>query len=43
MPMTTDQAEVALPSDREVKVTRSFNAPRALVDRAYTEPALVQR
>lgn len=41
--MTTDQAEVTLPSDREVKVTRSFRAPRALVYRAYTEPALVQR
>ena len=43
MPMTMDKAQVTLPSDREVKVTRSFRAPRALVYRAYTEPALVRR
>jgi uncharacterized protein YndB with AHSA1/START domain len=43
MPTTTDKAEVTLPSDREVKVTRSFKAPRALVYRAYTEPQLVRR
>ena len=43
MPMTTDKTQVTLPSDREVKVTRSFRAPRALVYRAYTEPALVRR
>jgi len=43
MPMTTDQAQVTLPSDREVKVTRSFRAPRALVYRAYTEAELVRR
>ena len=43
MPTTTDKAQVALPSDREVKVTRSFKAPKALVYRAYTEPTLVQR
>jgi uncharacterized protein YndB with AHSA1/START domain len=43
MPMTIDKAQVMLPSDREVKVTRSFKAPRALVYRAYTEPQLVQR
>ena len=43
MPMAMEKARVTLPSDREVKVTRSFNAPRALVYRAYTEPALVQR
>jgi uncharacterized protein YndB with AHSA1/START domain len=43
MPMTVEKAQVAMPSDREVKVTRSFKAPRALVYRAYTEPALVQR
>jgi uncharacterized protein YndB with AHSA1/START domain len=40
---TTDKAQVSMPSDREVKVTRVFRAPRALVYRAYTEPALVQR
>jgi uncharacterized protein YndB with AHSA1/START domain len=43
MPMTTDKAQVTLPSEREVKVTRSFRAPRALVYRAYTEPELVRR
>jgi uncharacterized protein YndB with AHSA1/START domain len=39
----TDKAQVTMPSDREVKVTRSFNAPRALVYRAYTEPDLMRR
>jgi uncharacterized protein YndB with AHSA1/START domain len=43
MPMTIDKAQVTLPNEREVKVTRSFKAPRALVYRAYTEPQLVQR
>jgi uncharacterized protein YndB with AHSA1/START domain len=43
MPITTEKANVTLPSDREVKVTRSFKAPRTLVYRAYTEPALVRR
>ena len=43
--MTTivDKAQVTTPSDREVQVVRSFKAPRALVYRAFTEPALVQR
>jgi uncharacterized protein YndB with AHSA1/START domain len=41
--ITTNQAEVTLPSDREVKVSRSFNAPAALVYRAHTEPALVKQ
>jgi uncharacterized protein YndB with AHSA1/START domain len=43
MPMAMEKAKVTLPSDREVKVTRSFRAARPLVYRAYTEPALVQR
>ena len=43
MPITIEKAQVTLPSDREVKVTRSFRAPRALVYRAYTEPDLVRR
>jgi len=38
-----EKAVVTLPSDTEVQVTRSFRAPRALVYRAYTEPALLQR
>ena len=43
MPTTVDKARVTLPSEREVQVTRSFKAPRALVYRAYTDPALVRR
>jgi len=43
MPMTIDKAQVTLPSDREVKVTRSFRAPRTLVYRAFTEPQLVRQ
>ena len=43
MPMIMNKAQVSLPSDREVEVTRSFRAPRALVYRAYTEPDLVSR
>jgi uncharacterized protein YndB with AHSA1/START domain len=38
-----DKAQVTLPSDREVKVIRSFRAPRAMVYRAFTEPQLLQR
>lgn len=36
-------AEVTLPSDTEVRVARTFEAPADLVWRAYTEPALMQR
>jgi uncharacterized protein YndB with AHSA1/START domain len=36
-------AQVSLPSDREVMVTRAFDAPRELVYRAYTLPELVRR
>ena len=43
MHMTIDKAQVETPSDREVKVTRSFKAPRALVYRAFTEPELLRR
>ena len=43
MAVTMEKAQVTQPSDREVKVVRSFRAPRALVYRAYTEPALVRR
>ena len=41
--MRMEPAQVALPSDREVQVTRSFRAPRALVYRAFTEPETVRR
>ena len=36
-------AEVTLPSDREVRVIRTFNAPRQLVWDAHTEPELVKK
>lgn len=36
-------AEVSLPSDREVRVTRTFNAPRQLVWDAHTKSALVPK
>ncbi len=36
-------AEVTTPSDTEVRVSRTFDAPAHLVWRAYTEPALMQR
>ena len=36
-------AEVTLPSDRDVRVTRTFNAPRQLVWDAHTKPELVQK
>lgn len=36
-------AEVTLPSDREVRVTRQFNTSRQLVYDAHTKPELVRR
>jgi uncharacterized protein YndB with AHSA1/START domain len=43
--MTTgfEKAQVSQPSDREVKVVRSFKAPCDLVYKAYTTPELVKR
>ena len=35
--------EITTPSDREVVVTRSFDAPRTLVFDCYTKPELVRR
>mgnify|MGYP003466037361 CR=1 FL=1 len=35
--------EVSQPSDREVRVTRTFNAPRQLVWDAHTKPELVRK
>jgi uncharacterized protein YndB with AHSA1/START domain len=35
--------EVAALGDREILMTRSFDAPRRLVWRAFTEPALLRR
>lgn len=36
-------AEVTTPSEREVRVTRTFNAPRQLVWDAHTKPELVRK
>ena len=44
--MTTainDKAQVSLPSDTVVRVTRDFRAPRTVVWRAHTEPELFRR
>ena len=43
--MTTffEKAQVSTPSDHEVKVVRSFRAPRDLVYKAYTTPELMKR
>ena len=38
-----DSFAVSTPSDREIQVTRVFDAPRALVFDAFTKPELVQR
>jgi uncharacterized protein YndB with AHSA1/START domain len=38
-----DKAQVALPSDTEVRVTRDFRASRDLVWQAHTDPKLVRR
>ena len=35
--------QVTTPSDREVRVVRTFNAPRELVYQAHITPALLQR
>lgn len=43
MAKTFEKAHVELPSNHEVKVTRSFKAPRELVYKAHTIPSLVQR
>ncbi len=41
--MVRKPAEVTLPSDTEVRVTRDFRAPRTLVWQAHTEPKLIKR
>ena len=35
--------KVTLPSDREIVMTRVFDAPRALVFKAHTDPALIPK
>jgi uncharacterized protein YndB with AHSA1/START domain len=37
------KADVSLPSDSQVKVTRQFRAPRDVVYKAYTTPELLKR
>jgi uncharacterized protein YndB with AHSA1/START domain len=44
MPMTTSQsANVTLPADDQILITREFDAPRHLVYKAWTTPELVGR
>ena len=43
MRTTIDTAQVSLPSDRQVRVVRDFQAPRDLVWEAHTDPKLVKR
>ena len=41
--MSTNTLQVSTPSDREVAMTRVFDAPRALVYEALTNPELLRR
>jgi uncharacterized protein YndB with AHSA1/START domain len=41
--VNTAGAQVSTPSDREIRITRAFNAPARMVWDAYTKPELVQR
>ena len=38
-----DSFSISLPSEREILITRDFNAPRPLVFDAFTKPELVRR
>jgi uncharacterized protein YndB with AHSA1/START domain len=40
---TVGRLNAALPSDREVRLTRTFNAPRQMVWDAHTKPDLIRR
>jgi uncharacterized protein YndB with AHSA1/START domain len=40
---SSGSAVVTLPTDTRILITRAFAAPRHLVYRAYTEPALIRR
>ena len=40
---TVGALEISTPSDREIVMTRSFNAPRAMVFDAWTKPELIRR
>jgi uncharacterized protein YndB with AHSA1/START domain len=37
------KAEVTLPTDERILITREFDAPKHLVFRAWTEPGLIER
>jgi uncharacterized protein YndB with AHSA1/START domain len=41
--MNTGKLQVTTPSDREIAMTRAFDAPRNLVFDAFTKPALIKR
>ncbi len=41
--MLTSTMQISTPSDLELAMTRDFDAPRHLVFRAYTTPALLKR
>jgi uncharacterized protein YndB with AHSA1/START domain len=43
MTASNRRAEVTLPADNQILITREFDAPRHLVFRAWTEPALLRR
>lgn len=43
MPATTGSLRVTTPTEREIAMTRVFDAPRDLVFEAYTKPELVKR
>ena len=44
MPTTQKGAlQITTPSDREIRITRTFDAPRMMVWEAYTRPELVKR
>jgi uncharacterized protein YndB with AHSA1/START domain len=41
--MTTNKLSITTPSDREIAMSREFDAPRALVFQAWTTPELLAR
>lgn len=44
MPTTRNKSlQISTPSDEEIRITRSFDAPRMLVWDAYTRPELLKR
>lgn len=40
---TQEKLQLTTPSDREIVITRTFNAPRRLVFEAWTKPELLKR